>query len=231
VLHPYTAYVNEDENPLWMTDDVALLGVRDGAFQRPDNILSDHTLVIATGMNADWTTLGSDHCDGWSVSSGPGKHYGFSFSDEIDFLYSESTKASTLWPAHGAAHAGDSCDERAGDPRRRLVCLPAARSVDFEVQARGTLAAASSAEAHHEREPGKALRPRVLGGRSGRAQSAGDSWCAERPTSDRDPQAMSLRDLAELWTTGTLAAAFPITFDRSARADLIARDLTNMCWR
>jgi hypothetical protein len=58
VISPYTYYYNSQSNPLWLTDSVALLGVRNGTFlalENPVSIISD---VSVSGLAADWTTLG-----------------------------------------------------------------------------------------------------------------------------------------------------------------------------
>jgi hypothetical protein len=77
VLQPYTAYVRSDGDRIWLTDDVPLLGVRDGAPEPldapitdcpPPNTISLSEFVI-TGMNTDWTTLASDTCEGWTSES------------------------------------------------------------------------------------------------------------------------------------------------------------------
>jgi hypothetical protein len=89
VIQPYTYYVNETENPVWLTDDVALLGMRKGAFSPLQNQINGAVAVVLTGLNGDWTTLGTDNCNGWSSSNaGYSKHYGLSFSQDIGFLYS-----------------------------------------------------------------------------------------------------------------------------------------------
>lgn len=91
VIQPYTQYVATTENPLWLTDSVALLGVRNGAFVGLENAVDGATQVMLTGMKADWTTLGTDNCNGWSASQGDGKHYGFALSKTIGFLYDDAT--------------------------------------------------------------------------------------------------------------------------------------------
>jgi hypothetical protein len=88
VIQPYTYYVNEAENPVWLTDDVALLGVRMGAFSPLKNQIGGTTSVVLTGLNGDWTTLGADNCGGWA-NNAYSKHYGFAFNQDIGFLYSD----------------------------------------------------------------------------------------------------------------------------------------------
>lgn len=77
-LQPYTAYVTaSNSGPLgeliWITDDTALLGVRDG---RPADLLHPifgspqaPALGVVTGMRADWTTALTDNCNGWQSDS------------------------------------------------------------------------------------------------------------------------------------------------------------------
>jgi hypothetical protein len=89
VLRPYTYYVNHNENLVWITDEVPLLGVRNGAFVGLVNAIDGPTYVIATGMNADWTTLASNNCQGWSRANDDySKHFGNVLASDIDFLYS-----------------------------------------------------------------------------------------------------------------------------------------------
>jgi hypothetical protein len=90
VVQPYTYYVNENEQPIWITDDVALLGMRDGEFVGLENSISGMTLTVFTGLKADWTTLATDNCEGWSLgTSSYSKHYGFAYDSGIEFLYSD----------------------------------------------------------------------------------------------------------------------------------------------
>lgn len=56
-----------------MTDDVALLGVREGAAQTLDNpfifVPNCQTRGVLTGLNDDWTNALDNTCDGWSTPS------------------------------------------------------------------------------------------------------------------------------------------------------------------
>jgi len=92
VLRPYTYYYNDVENPLWLTDSVPLLGVRNGHPMPLQNAISQATEVILTGLNEDYTTLGSDNCDGWStIQTTYSKHYGLPPASDIGFMYSTDT--------------------------------------------------------------------------------------------------------------------------------------------
>ena len=66
VIKPYTYYYNARENPVWLTDAVALLGIRNGQFSVFENTVSNATAYAITGLNPDYTTLGFDNCNGWS---------------------------------------------------------------------------------------------------------------------------------------------------------------------
>lgn len=77
VLQPYTAYVGEQEEVVWITDDVPLLGVRDGAQQGllagitalcPEGNFCLHGRPL-TGLDTDWTTSTTEDCDGWTSST------------------------------------------------------------------------------------------------------------------------------------------------------------------
>jgi hypothetical protein len=92
VLTPYTYYYNEDSNPIWLTDAVALLGVRNGAFTELENpVRPDVTENSLSGLNGDWTTLGTDNCNGWnSISSGSNKSQGWTFATDLSFIVDAS---------------------------------------------------------------------------------------------------------------------------------------------
>ena len=89
VLQPYTAYVRFDGELVWITDESALLGVREGASQPLETPLfeagSASTRFI-TGMSDDWTSINSDNCNGWTSSSPSyDAHYG-NPSSATDYL-------------------------------------------------------------------------------------------------------------------------------------------------
>jgi hypothetical protein len=69
VLTPYTYYVNQSENLVWMTRDVALLGVENGAFIGLDNYIFNSTYAFVSNLNVDGTNRTSKNCQGWSVVS------------------------------------------------------------------------------------------------------------------------------------------------------------------
>lgn len=94
VIRPYTYYYNDRENPVWLTDATPLLGVRNGAFTKLENEISQTTAVILTGLNPDYTTLGTDNCDGWStIQETYSKHYGLPGDSTIGFMFSSDTIA------------------------------------------------------------------------------------------------------------------------------------------
>ncbi len=77
VLEPYTAYLNADGALLWVTDEVALLGVRTGTAQpllAPIVAFEDNPPGCFTGMNPDWTAPASANCQGWSSTSASDDH-------------------------------------------------------------------------------------------------------------------------------------------------------------
>jgi hypothetical protein len=75
VLHKYTHYFNESGQLVWRTDDVALLGVRDGKWMSIYAAAYDATSgnYAWSGWNDDWTTVTSDDsnsrgtCNGWTT--------------------------------------------------------------------------------------------------------------------------------------------------------------------
>lgn len=89
VIRPYTYYYNDDENPVWLTDSVPLLGVRNGMFTALENRISAATLIAVTGLNPDYTTLGTDNCQGWSsIQTGDSKRYGLPSATDARFMFS-----------------------------------------------------------------------------------------------------------------------------------------------
>lgn len=92
VLTPYTAYTNSEGEVVWITDDVPLLGIRSGSFQSLEATIATAGAPIITGMNADWTTLTANSCNGWfSTSSSFVMSYGYSFYEDTRFLNTAST--------------------------------------------------------------------------------------------------------------------------------------------
>src|SRR6478736_3887109 len=66
VLKPYTYYYIGAEKPVWLTDSVALLGVRNGQFSLFENTVDGTIAFVTTGLNTDYTTLESYNCRGWT---------------------------------------------------------------------------------------------------------------------------------------------------------------------
>ena len=89
VIQTYTYYYNEYDEPVFLTDDTALLGVRDGQFVGLENLILDVVSAIATGVYGDYTTLRGSNCLGWSTENTAVMHApgGTPFTDE-EFLHS-----------------------------------------------------------------------------------------------------------------------------------------------
>ncbi len=72
-LRPYTQYVNAAGEPVWMTDAVPLLGVRDSALLPLENpfIFVGNCQIrgVLTGLNDDWTNALDNTCNGWTSNS------------------------------------------------------------------------------------------------------------------------------------------------------------------
>ncbi len=68
VLRPWTRYVREDGELVWVTDTSALLGVRDGAPQDLVNPIdaTGTTAFAVTGLRATWVANTTDDCNGWT---------------------------------------------------------------------------------------------------------------------------------------------------------------------
>jgi hypothetical protein len=90
VLQPYTYYYNEEQNPVWLTRDVPLLGMDNGVFVGLENPVEPLVpMAMLTGMNDDWTTLGGENCNGWSVTFSQKRH-GWSVYSDITFMYTDA---------------------------------------------------------------------------------------------------------------------------------------------
>jgi hypothetical protein len=92
-IQRYTAYVNNQDELLWVTDDTRMLAIRDGQKQSPlnplytcDPICIDQRMV--NGMADDGTTAVSDNCNGWTSTDGNlnfsvGEFFGFDLNDSL----------------------------------------------------------------------------------------------------------------------------------------------------
>jgi hypothetical protein len=89
-LQKYTYYYNAQNQLIWRTDDVALLGVSNGT-QQPLNapLFAAGSTYAWTGWNQDWTTSATSTCLGWTSSSG---------------------SAGGLFVTQDLTEAGDACD-------------------------------------------------------------------------------------------------------------------------
>lgn len=88
VVSAYTYYYNSEANPIWLTDAVALLGVRNGMFIGLENpvrpVFPDWAL---TGLAADWTALTGNNCNDWTKStSGFNSSLGQTLLTDISFI-------------------------------------------------------------------------------------------------------------------------------------------------
>ena len=91
MLEPYTYYYNVLENPIWLTRDVPLLGVEDGAFVGLENPISETSYVFVSNLNIDGTTLGTDNCQGWSqINTGYSKRVGMGLDTDEGYLFSST---------------------------------------------------------------------------------------------------------------------------------------------
>jgi hypothetical protein len=94
VVQPYTHYYNWDEALIWRTDDVPLLGVRDGERQNLYAPLFDESsgYYAWSGFRADWTTVEDDeeqavgNCLGWTDE---GTAFGTFIKPELDEWFSD----------------------------------------------------------------------------------------------------------------------------------------------
>lgn len=84
VLQPFTEYYNWEGRLMWATDDVALLGVRDGVRVELDapawDVSSPSTVYPWSGYADDWKTVPDETCNGW-LSTDSTAYGAFAFDD------------------------------------------------------------------------------------------------------------------------------------------------------
>jgi hypothetical protein len=87
VLRPFTYYVNSEENLVWITRDVPLLGVADGQFFSLANPITRVTRAFVSNLNIDGTSLLTDNCDGWAMATSQySKHVGLGLVTDAGYL-------------------------------------------------------------------------------------------------------------------------------------------------
>ena len=76
VLTPWTRYLRDDGGLIWVTDESALLGVRDGA---PEPILmpiaTQFSTFAVTGLRGTWLTELNQDCSNWTTNSSGASQY------------------------------------------------------------------------------------------------------------------------------------------------------------
>ena len=93
VLSPYTYYYNDQNQPVWLTDEVALLGVREGAFTALENYIKFTDLVFVSGLHGDWTAT-NETCNSWvSTTAAISAAAGLAGAITTDFLEDEPVDA------------------------------------------------------------------------------------------------------------------------------------------
>ncbi len=79
-LRPYTAYTRPDGTLIWLTDEIPLLGVREGVAEPLTSPIVQPCVSgggifcavlgpIITGLDNDWTNATADTCNGWTSAS------------------------------------------------------------------------------------------------------------------------------------------------------------------
>ena len=93
-IQPYTYYVNTYENLVWITDEVALLGVRDGHFVGLVTAILQGTDCFVSNIAVDGTTLNANNCAGWSSANSPDrKQCGMPIFTTADYLDAANSTA------------------------------------------------------------------------------------------------------------------------------------------
>jgi hypothetical protein len=91
VVHKYVHYFNAKDQLVWRTDEIPLLGVRNGSRM---NLFADACDTLSgnypwSGWASDWTTLSDDAtifkgtCGGWTIAGGTG-YASFALADLKD---------------------------------------------------------------------------------------------------------------------------------------------------
>lgn len=77
VLTPWTRYLRDDGELVWITDESALLGIRDGV---PEPLLVPIASQLATsaytGLQANWLAELNSDCVNWTTNSSGASHFG-----------------------------------------------------------------------------------------------------------------------------------------------------------
>lgn len=80
VIQKYTEYYNGAGRLIWTTEDVPLIGVRNGALaELAYPAFADEYGYPWAGYEEDWTTDPQQNCEGWSSTSSTGG--GFAYND------------------------------------------------------------------------------------------------------------------------------------------------------
>jgi len=86
----YTYYYNANDEPVFVTDDVPLIGIRNGSFESLETAVSPISEFVLTGVNTDYTTLTADNCNGWGSVTGD-TVAGFAFETGTGFINTDQT--------------------------------------------------------------------------------------------------------------------------------------------
>jgi hypothetical protein len=122
VLQPYTAYARQDGTPIWITDETALLGVRD---QQPDPLENGIIQVcpdgfvclegrVITGITSSWVTSTTDNdtCDDWTDGTESGTVRRGQAESTTTFLYDASFTTDCEFTIFGGGTTGFYCVEQ-----------------------------------------------------------------------------------------------------------------------
>lgn len=83
-LRPWTRYVRDDGELVWITDATALLGVRDGGPQPLLVPISESPGArAATGLRGNWVTELNSDCNNWTTNSTGASQF-MGLADELD---------------------------------------------------------------------------------------------------------------------------------------------------
>lgn len=88
-VRPYTYYYNANNEPVFLTDDVALIGIRGGAFVGTESNVGLVTVPNITNMTIGALTLQSQNCVGWTSSTSTQVTYGVPFRTDETLIDSD----------------------------------------------------------------------------------------------------------------------------------------------
>jgi hypothetical protein len=90
VVRPYTYYYNVNNEPVFLTDDVPLIGVRGGQYVGIETAVAFVTGPVITNVSTNYLTLQTRNCQNWSSATSGLLTYGVPFELDDGFIDSDA---------------------------------------------------------------------------------------------------------------------------------------------